>query len=315
MAGIGQEGAAVGEHAHTLRDEPHLHLRLHVLLHSVGLIEEPPRRADLHPALYALLLEAAGEHAQRVRVARVEAVQDGLGQRALHFERAEQRGELRNEHLVAHAVEAGIRAYLFKHRLGVVARGADMVLLHPAELCILLPQEGEYVALVPVELLFRELFALKPLCKGGVRLFVCGGGVIDHFERVVGQAAAHFIEESDALFERAAQFFKGRYLPADGCGKLLYPGGKRGKFGVERPVGAECGIDFYFERLILRHLLMPFKAVRGVVGGAYHLDVELFHHPAGGKRLQLFVGVLPDLIRIFRADYVVNAKVALHFKV
>ena len=163
VAGICKERAAVRKHTYGLRNKTYLHERFKVLAHTVLLIEEPPSRADLYPALYPFLLEAAGKYGQSVVVAGVEAIEDSFGKSAVLIEFAEECGEFFHINRVLDCVVTGVGTDFFQHTLGIIAESADMILLIPALLCVLLAEEDEHVALVFVLLFNGDFFALHTL--------------------------------------------------------------------------------------------------------------------------------------------------------
>ena len=80
VAGIGHEGAAVGEHTDEVGDHTEVGKSLHLRLHTVALIVEPPARAELNLALNGCGLEIADHRADNVVILGVEDVKNCLGQ-------------------------------------------------------------------------------------------------------------------------------------------------------------------------------------------------------------------------------------------
>ena len=83
MAGIGEETAAVGQHANEAAQQAELRQLRHLTLHAVFLIVKPPAGTELHLARHPFALEVADHSAQHFVIARVQAVQNGFWQQVL----------------------------------------------------------------------------------------------------------------------------------------------------------------------------------------------------------------------------------------
>ena len=79
VAGVAQEAAAVGEHAHEVAQQAQVGQALHLVLHADLLVVEPPGRTVLDLAGHLAALEAAQDGADLLVVGGVQAVDDGLG--------------------------------------------------------------------------------------------------------------------------------------------------------------------------------------------------------------------------------------------
>ena len=187
MTGISEERTAVGEHSHRLGDKADLHQCFQILLHAVLLVEEPPSRADLHPALDAFLLETACKDGERIVIPGVETIEYCLGECVVTVELAEKGGQFFHVDGIFYCVEARIGTDLFEHALGVVAERADMVLLYPAVLYVLLAKEYEDIALILVLLLLAHGLAAHALEEHRVRLLIGCRRIVHDVERVVGE--------------------------------------------------------------------------------------------------------------------------------
>lgn len=126
VAGVAQEATAVGQHADKVAQQPQASQGLHLLVHSVVGIAEPPSRAQLDLAGNFVILECTQDGAQHVKVGGVQAVQDhlrafaGLGQLA---QQAADGGAA-----IGHSdhIKAGIGAQLLVHLLVDIAQAAVM---------------------------------------------------------------------------------------------------------------------------------------------------------------------------------------------
>ena len=83
MTGIGQEAAAVGQHADKAAQQAQLRELRHLTLHAIFLIVKPPAGTELHLARHPFALEVADHGTQHFVIARVQAVQDGFRQQVL----------------------------------------------------------------------------------------------------------------------------------------------------------------------------------------------------------------------------------------
>lgn len=83
MSRIGEERTAVGQHAHKTAEQPLQGECVHLALHAIELIVEPPSAAKLNlPCLWSLL-EVAYHGGQHLIVGGIDAVENGLCQHAL----------------------------------------------------------------------------------------------------------------------------------------------------------------------------------------------------------------------------------------
>src|SRR6187431_2428173 len=77
VARVRQEAPRVCEHADEAREQAQVGQGVHLLLHAVELIEEPPGAAVLHLAGDAAVLEVARQGREHLVIARVEVIEDG----------------------------------------------------------------------------------------------------------------------------------------------------------------------------------------------------------------------------------------------
>ncbi len=80
VARVGEEGSAVGEHADELAQQAELREALDLACHAVELVVEPPSAAELHFAGRDAVLEIPDHGGDDLIVARIEIVDDRLGQ-------------------------------------------------------------------------------------------------------------------------------------------------------------------------------------------------------------------------------------------
>ncbi len=92
MAGVGEEGAAVGDHAHELAQQSQVGEGVKLALHAVLGVEVPPGGAELHFAGDAAVLEVAQHGGDQVVVHGVVVVEDCLGQVVVAVEAVEKLG-------------------------------------------------------------------------------------------------------------------------------------------------------------------------------------------------------------------------------
>ena len=83
MASVGQEGSAVGEHTYKSRKQTELGKRLDLAGHAFELVVEPPTASELHFASRDAVLEVSDHSGNDFIVARIEVVNDRLGQAIL----------------------------------------------------------------------------------------------------------------------------------------------------------------------------------------------------------------------------------------
>ena len=132
MAGVAEETAAVGEHAHKAAEQPQLRQNFHLLFHTVFLIQKPPAAAVLHFTRTRPVLKIADHGGHQMVVAGIEVVENGGCQLIVAVQAIQKFGKLIPQPLIANAVESGVRPQGFEHAAAVAAQRAHMKLLHPA---------------------------------------------------------------------------------------------------------------------------------------------------------------------------------------
>ena len=170
---VGNEAAAVGQHADEARDHSEICKRSHLALHTVSLIVEPPARSELYLAGDAAALEVSEHRSEHVVVLGVERVENSLGEHILFVKTVEDLGKSFGDLEIVDRVKARVGAELLEHSRVVVTQSTDMELPYPAALCILLAE---------IDQLLDRL-------------------VVHGVDSVVGKTASVLVEEVEALGE------------------------------------------------------------------------------------------------------------------
>lgn len=135
---------------------------------------------------------------------------------------------------------------------------------------------------------------------------------------MVGGAAAQLVGNIVALGDGGLHALKVADLNAGNLGKVLAVVGELlAALDAQSGVGAHGGNDLNVKTVIGGNLLVPLKAVGGVVGSADHADVGLLDQVAAGKAGlgELGVGKVPDLLGSLAVEDALVAKVALKLQV
>ena len=137
MARIREEAARVGDHPHEAREQAHVREGAELRLDAVLLVEEPPGGAVLHLARDGAVLEVADHGREELVVARVQVVEDRLGQLIALVEAVQEAASAARLLEVADGVAAHVRARASARQARVdVALGAQVELLHPSALVV-----------------------------------------------------------------------------------------------------------------------------------------------------------------------------------
>ena len=318
MAGVAQEAAAVGQHADEVAQQAQAGQGLHLLVHAVVSIAEPPGGAQLDLAGDLVVLERAQDGAQHIKVGGVQAVQDdlragiGLGQCA---QQAADGGTA-----IGHGnhVKAGVGAELAVHLVIDVAQAAVMNLHSNVVFLVGSAQFQQQVGGVGVALLLGQRLAGHSLLERGGRLLGIGINVGDIVQAVVRSAAAHLDEEFQALFQGADNAVGAGKLAAHDLFQLVDVVGEALLADVQGLVGAEGRSDDDLDGGVLLDLLVPLEGVNGVVGGTDHGDVALLDQAADGQFrvvLQLLVAEVPDFLGSLAVQHALIAEVLLQLEV
>ena len=196
VARVRKERPRVGQHAHEAAQQTQRREGVHLFLHAVLLVEEPPPRSELDlPGAVAAVLEIADHRGHQLVVARIEVVDDGLRKAVVAVEHVEEFRHLPADREVADRVEARIGTQPAEHAAVVVADGAVVELLGPAGLMVHRGELDQHGGLELADLLGRQRLPAVYLIKNSVDLglrIILGVELLD---AVVRKAAADRPEE------------------------------------------------------------------------------------------------------------------------
>ena len=317
MARIGHEGARIGKHAHEARQQPHIGKRVHLQLHALFLIQEPPAAAELHLARRFPVLEVADHGGEGVVVHRVDVIEDGLRQGALLVEAVQEIAERIGLPPVAHGVEAGVGPDLLQQAGVVAAAGAQVQLHGPAVLRIQPAQEQHHAGGEP------DLFVQRGRLPGArFRENLRGSLLAAEFpvavvQAVVGKPAPHPVEVLQAPAQGLEEIDEAPDLDARRRPQPLRPGVERGgQVNVQRLVGPERGEDTGLQPGG-GNLLVMRQIIGRVVGGAQRFHPELAEDPLGAqlRRGQQFIGPPPHVGPRAFVQQAIDAEVACQLQV
>ena len=287
MAGIADEGTAVGEHAHEGAQHAQGGQGLHLLLHALLLIQEPPGGTHLNLALHAALLEIAQHGAHGVVGGLVQAVQDGLGQLALGILQVHQAGQVVADGIVDDGVKAHVRPVAAEHSGVVVAHGPDVVLLHPAPLGVHGAQARQQHGAVAFDVLLLHILPGHGGVEGLVRLLEGGLAPGHGVHAMVGNARAAYVEVFHPALQGGEHVGGGVDLHARHPGKLANVIRKARPVDVDGLVGPESGVNLGFQAVPGGDGLVEGKVVHRVVGGAEVVHVEFVDQGLGAEIVAL----------------------------
>ena len=317
MAGVGDEGAAVGEHADEAGEEAEYAEGIHLAAHADFLIKEPPAAAELHLSGEGAVIEGISHGHHDLVVLGIEAVEDGLCEFVLRGQAVKELVACGCGRKVVDGVVAGIGTHQVEHLGVVVADGAHVELLGPAGLGIHDCHVVEEGAAELVELAFGGTLSKEDHLEDGFdfELGVVIG--IESLETVVGELAAHEGEEVVTDLEGLDEVCVGVDFAVCGLSKLLevFLVGL-GILDSHGFVRAPCRNDFGAEG-VLQDLLVIAEVVGRVVGGAHGLYVELADEGLAAEffRRKLRVAFVKDLTCSCRAKKLVDAENAAQLKV
>ena len=153
MAGIGKEAAAVGEHPDEPAQQPFVCQILHLPLHAVFVILEPPRGAQLHLGGDLIGRERRRYGSKRTGVLFVQGEKDGFRKLVRFLHPIQKPCRLPGHGKVADGIEAAKAADL-PNLPGIDPSGAAHVKLHgPAPAVILFSQPHQHMGTEAVFLL------------------------------------------------------------------------------------------------------------------------------------------------------------------
>ena len=317
MAGVGEEGAGVGEHAHEAAEHADVGQGPHLGLHAVQVVVEPPGRAELELPGGGSILEGAGAGHQLVVVGGVKGVEDGLGQGVLHGQPVQHSGQGGGRDAVADGVAAHVGPQGLEAAGVQVAQGPQVELHGEAARGVLLAQEVHEQGLVGRRLLGQGGLPSQGLAHGLAGSLLVPDGEVGGAEGLVGQAAAAGDEIVQPLPEGGLHVVQGADVDPGGGAQLLHVGGILGVFHVEGLVGTEGGEHLGGEVLVGGQEPVVLQVVGGIVGGAQGLHAALGDQGPGrtGAALELLIGLLPDGVRASGVQQLVHAEKAQQLQV
>lgn len=284
VARVGYEATAIGEHADEVCERAKVSESLHLSLHAVTLVVEPPAGAELDLTGGRCRLEASEHGSENVVILGIKGIEDGLGEAIVALEVIHEASEVLCDSEVVDRVIAGIGAELVIHFSIVVTESADVELHCPTELDVLLGTCLEHCGLEAIDLALGKLLARHTLIEGRLGVAYTVGNVL---ESVVGETAAVAVEERDAFLD-----------PLNECGIILDSlcvdiGDEGILTDFDSLIGAEGRKDLGGEATESRVVL---EGIGRVVGGADDLNVRaldefLSAERGGGKK---GVALLPD---------------------
>ena len=193
-----------------------------------------------------------------------------------------------------------------------------MQLHGPAKADILAGNELHKGRLVLEDLVLGKRLGGKALGKDSLDLVGGSRNVHNVVERVVGSAAAQLVGNIVALGDGGLHALEVTDINAGNLGEMLAVVGELlATLDAQGGIGAHGGNDLNVKTVVGGNLLVPLKAVGGVVGSADHADVGLFDQVAAGKAglSELGVGKVPDLLSGFAVQDALVAKVTLKLQV
>ena len=270
-------------------------------------------------ARHLLVLEAADQGAEHIKVGGVQAVEDGLGALIGVVQSAQDGCDLAAAGDGVDHIKAGIGAHQSVHLAVDVAQAVVVELHDHVQAVILAAQVQQDVGLILLLLQIGDGAAVHDLLVDGVDLFLGGGSVGDVVQTMVGSTAAHLGEELDALGQGVGDAVDaGQLLLAHGSGQLAHVLGKAGLVDVEGLIGAEGGSHGEGDGGVFLDFLVPLQAVDGVIGGADEGHIALLDQAADGQLgvvLQLVIAQVPHFLCGVAVQHAVVAKVLVQLQV
>ena len=193
-----------------------------------------------------------------------------------------------------------------------------MQLHGPAQADILAGDKLHKGGLVLEDLFLGERLGGQTLGKDGLDLLGGSRDIHDVVESVVGGAAAQLVGNVVALGDGSLHALEVVDLNTGDLGEVLAVVGELlATLDAQSGVGTHGRDDLDVKALVGGNLLVPLKAVGGVVGGADHADVGLLDQIAAGKAGlgELSVGEVPDLLGGIAVKDALVAKETLELQV
>ena len=305
VSGIGHEGTAVGKHTNKCRECAEVCKSLHLRLHAVALVVEPPAGAELDLACIACALEATEHSAENVIVLRVKGVENGLGKAICHLKVVHKCAEILCDAKVVDGVKAGVGTELVIHLSVIVTKGTNVELHSPVILNVLLCASLKHRSLEGVDFRLGKLLACHALVKSSLSVANSKGNVL---KSVVGKTAAIVVEVCDTRLDPSNKLLVG--LNAGG----LYIGNEGFLADLNSLVRTECRKNL--GRKVLESRVI-FESIDGIVGGADDLNIRATDQLlcAELRLCKALVYLVPDALAGLLVKGLVNVEISLELKV
>ena len=174
-----------------------------------------------------------------------------------------------------------------------------MQLHGPTQTDILASDKLHKGSLVLEDLILGKRLGGKALGKNGLDLVSGSRNVHNVVERVVGSAATQLVGDVVALGDGGLHALEVADLNAGNLGEVFAVVGELlAALDAQGGIGAHGRNDLNVKTVVGGNLLVPLKAVGGVISSADHADVGLLDQVAAGKASlgELDVGKVPDLL-------------------
>ena len=158
------------------------------------LVEEPPRRTQLHLTRHRSVVERIGHRGQHFEIFRIQVIQNGFGQRAARLEPVEETVSRFGAGLIADGVVAGIGAEPAEHPGVRIADRPDVELLRPPLFAVHHGQFEQQTALQLRDFLRMERAAAAHFIENATQVVF---GIIvrrEGIHPVIGKAASRRCE-------------------------------------------------------------------------------------------------------------------------
>ena len=218
---------------------------------------------------------------------------------------------------VGNRVKTGVGAELIVPLSVVVSDTAEVNLHHPAVLGILLGNRQQNRRLVSGNFLFGQSFSGKTFGKDRLQLLLGSGLISGIIQRMVGSAAAHLVEEINAVVQSLFHVRKGFNLHACHAAQLFDILCKAGFLNVHGFVRAHCRQNLYLAGGVGSNLFVPLQRIGRVVCGANQLHIRLVNDAAHRHIFcfQALVAGVINLLRRFCIQRLGDAEIFFQFQI
>ena len=273
---VGEELAAVGDHAGEGTEQIDAADVLQLALHADGGIQKPPGGAEAD-----FVSECAGQGGQRGILGGIQRVQNDFQAVVEAVEEADEVGGVVLDQ--GGDVSARVGSEGAEDGAADVADGAHVKLRDPALLRVHFAELAHHEVHVVGGFLCGDLPAGKGFLQSGVGHFAVADSGGRQFQTMVGGDAAHFREEVMGFRQDAEEGVQIADLGIVACAELLNVGGEAIGLDLHGLVGPPGGPDRHGAVQLFVDGDMGFQVVRGIVGGAHGGDVEPFEDGKGSE--------------------------------